>query len=112
MLSEIEQKVLSLLEDGGKSAGHQQEAEDLSLKLKEMKCNLEKVQMMLQDKYSEEQVKHMNSVLRKSESSAVAEEQLKLTVCNKEGRRVDQKCQTCYFFPVCTAVWLSFICSK
>lgn len=83
MLSEIEQKVLSLLEDGGNSAGHQQEAEDLSLKLKEMKCNLEKVQMMLQDKYSEEQVKHMNSVLRRSEE--------------KEGRRVDQKCQTCYF---------------
>uniref|UniRef100_A0A803Y061 Spectrin repeat containing nuclear envelope protein 2 n=1 Tax=Meleagris gallopavo TaxID=9103 RepID=A0A803Y061_MELGA len=69
MLSEIEQKVLSLLEDGGNSAGHQQEAEDLSLKLKEVKCNLEKVQMMLQDKYSEEQVKHMSSVLRKSESS-------------------------------------------
>ncbi|XP_010710323.1 nesprin-2 isoform X1 [Meleagris gallopavo] len=56
MLSEIEQKVLSLLEDGGNSAGHQQEAEDLSLKLKEVKCNLEKVQMMLQDKYSEEQI--------------------------------------------------------
>uniref|UniRef100_A0A803XRM3 Spectrin repeat containing nuclear envelope protein 2 n=1 Tax=Meleagris gallopavo TaxID=9103 RepID=A0A803XRM3_MELGA len=76
MLSEIEQKVLSLLEDGGNSAGHQQEAEDLSLKLKEVKCNLEKVQMMLQDKYSEEQVKHMSSVLRKSESSVVAQEQL------------------------------------
>ncbi|XP_042670139.1 nesprin-2 isoform X5 [Centrocercus urophasianus] len=56
MLSEIEQKVLSLLEDGGNSAGHQQEAEELSLKLKEAKCNLEKVQMMLQDKYSEEQI--------------------------------------------------------
>uniref|UniRef100_A0A669QTS5 Spectrin repeat containing nuclear envelope protein 2 n=1 Tax=Phasianus colchicus TaxID=9054 RepID=A0A669QTS5_PHACC len=80
MLSEIEQKVVSLLEDGGNSAGHQQEAEDLSLKLKEVKCNLEKVQMMLQDKYSEEQVKHMNSVLRKSESSVVAQEQLELII--------------------------------
>lgn len=97
MLSEIEQKVLSLLEDGGNSAGHQQEAEDLSLKLKEVKCNLEKVQMMLQDKYSEEQVKHMNSVLRKSESSVVAQEQLELTMWNREERRVNQKCQTCYF---------------
>uniref|UniRef100_A0A8C2T0X3 Spectrin repeat containing nuclear envelope protein 2 n=1 Tax=Coturnix japonica TaxID=93934 RepID=A0A8C2T0X3_COTJA len=98
MLSQIEQKVHSLLEDGGKSVGHQQEAEDLSSKLKEVKCNLEKVQMMLQDKYNEEQVKHMNSVLRKSESSVVAEEQLELTTYNKEGRRVNQKCQTCYLF--------------
>ncbi|XP_021259550.1 nesprin-2 isoform X6 [Numida meleagris] len=56
MLSEIEQKVLTLLEDCGNSAGHQQETEALSLKLKEVKCNLEKVQMMLQDKYSEEQI--------------------------------------------------------
>ncbi|KAM8807307.1 nesprin-2 [Eudromia elegans] len=56
MLSEIEQKVLSLLEDCGDSAGHQQETEALSLKLKEVKCNLEKVQTMLQDKYNDEQV--------------------------------------------------------
>ncbi|XP_076201734.1 nesprin-2 isoform X1 [Aptenodytes patagonicus] len=56
MLSEIEQKVLSLLEDCGDSADYQQETEALSLKLKEVKCNLEKVQMMLQDKYSEEQI--------------------------------------------------------
>ncbi|NXC37840.1 SYNE2 protein, partial [Penelope pileata] len=56
MLSEIEQKVLSLLEDCGDSAGHQHETEALSLKLKEVKCNLEKVQMMLQDKYNEEQI--------------------------------------------------------
>ncbi|XP_064368021.1 nesprin-2 isoform X2 [Dromaius novaehollandiae] len=56
MLSEIEQKVLSLLEDCGDSAGHQQETEALSLKLKEVKCNLEKVQTMLQDKYNEEQI--------------------------------------------------------
>ncbi|XP_010221465.1 PREDICTED: nesprin-2 [Tinamus guttatus] len=66
MLSEIEQKVLSLLEDCGDSAGHQQETEALSLKLKEVKCNLEKVQTMLQDKYNEEQVKHMNAVQSKS----------------------------------------------
>ncbi|XP_054017708.1 nesprin-2 [Dryobates pubescens] len=55
-LSEIEQKVLSLLDDCGNSANYQQETEALSLKLKEVKCNLEKVQMMLQDKYSEEQI--------------------------------------------------------
>lgn len=68
MLSEIEQKVLSLLEDCGDSADYQQETEALSLKLKEVKCNLEKVQMMLQDKYSEEQVKHMNAMQSESES--------------------------------------------
>ncbi|XP_051477330.1 nesprin-2 isoform X2 [Apus apus] len=56
MLSEIEQKVLSLLEDCGDSADYQQETEALSLKLKEVKCNLEKVEMMLQDKHNEEQV--------------------------------------------------------
>ncbi|NXK56413.1 SYNE2 protein, partial [Chauna torquata] len=56
MLSEIEQKVLSLLEGCGNSVGHQQETEALSLKLKEVKCNLEKVQMMLQDKHNEEQI--------------------------------------------------------
>ncbi|RMB98642.1 hypothetical protein DUI87_24859 [Hirundo rustica rustica] len=55
-LSEIEQKVLSLLEDCGDSADYQQKTEALSLKLKEVKRNLENVQMMLQDKYSEEQV--------------------------------------------------------
>ncbi|KAL2304033.1 hypothetical protein Nmel_009323 [Mimus melanotis] len=55
-LSEIEQKVLSLLEDCGDSADYQQKTEALSLKLKEVKHNLENVQMMLQDKYSEEQV--------------------------------------------------------
>uniref|UniRef100_A0A8C0F857 Spectrin repeat containing nuclear envelope protein 2 n=1 Tax=Bubo bubo TaxID=30461 RepID=A0A8C0F857_BUBBB len=59
-LSEIEQKVLSLLEDCGDSADCQHEVEALSWKLKEVKCNLEVVQMMLQDKYDEEQVKHMN----------------------------------------------------
>ncbi|XP_064317024.1 nesprin-2 [Phalacrocorax carbo] len=56
MLSEIEQKVLSLLENCGDSADYQQETEALSLKLKEVKCNLEKVQVMLQDKYNEEQI--------------------------------------------------------
>uniref|UniRef100_A0A8C3V6R4 Nesprin-2 n=1 Tax=Catharus ustulatus TaxID=91951 RepID=A0A8C3V6R4_CATUS len=55
-LSEIEQKVLSLLEDCGDSADYQQKTEALSLKLKEVKHNLENVQMMLQDKYNEEQV--------------------------------------------------------
>ncbi|XP_061854786.1 nesprin-2 isoform X2 [Colius striatus] len=64
MLSEIEQKVLSLLEDCGDNVDYQQETEALSLKLKEVKCNLEKVQMMLQDKYDEEQIhkrERMNS---------------------------------------------------
>ncbi|KAJ7412926.1 nesprin-2 isoform X1 [Pitangus sulphuratus] len=55
-LSEIEQKVLSLLEDCGDSADYQQKTEALSMKLKEVKRNLENVQTMLQDKYNEEQV--------------------------------------------------------
>uniref|UniRef100_A0A8C0FCC5 Spectrin repeat containing nuclear envelope protein 2 n=1 Tax=Bubo bubo TaxID=30461 RepID=A0A8C0FCC5_BUBBB len=66
-LSEIEQKVLSLLEDCGDSADCQHEVEALSWKLKEVKCNLEVVQMMLQDKYDEEQVKHMNAMQSKTE---------------------------------------------
>lgn len=65
-LSEIEQKVLSLLEDCGDSADYQRKTEALSLKLKEVKSNLENVQMMLQDKHSEEQVKDMNVVQGKS----------------------------------------------
>uniref|UniRef100_A0A8C3QAL4 Uncharacterized protein n=1 Tax=Geospiza parvula TaxID=87175 RepID=A0A8C3QAL4_GEOPR len=65
-LSEIEQKVLSLLEDCGDSADYQQKTEALSLKLKEVKRNLENVQMMLQDKHSEEQVKHVNVVQAQS----------------------------------------------
>uniref|UniRef100_A0A8C5VN35 Spectrin repeat containing nuclear envelope protein 2 n=1 Tax=Microcebus murinus TaxID=30608 RepID=A0A8C5VN35_MICMU len=60
MLTEIEHKVAFLLDnckdqglgDGGAT---QHEAEALSLKLKTVKCNLEKVQMMLQEKYSEDQ---------------------------------------------------------
>ncbi|XP_062974204.1 nesprin-2-like [Elgaria multicarinata webbii] len=60
MLSEIEQKVVCLLEDcedrpAGDSPGLQQEAGSLSMKLKDVKGNLEKVQDMLQDKYAEEQ---------------------------------------------------------
>uniref|UniRef100_A0A8C3K9B5 Spectrin repeat containing nuclear envelope protein 2 n=1 Tax=Calidris pygmaea TaxID=425635 RepID=A0A8C3K9B5_9CHAR len=55
VLSEIEQNVLSLWKDCGGSTQYQQETEALSLKLKEVKCNLEKVQAMLQDRYSEEQ---------------------------------------------------------
>ncbi|XP_030307946.1 nesprin-2 [Calypte anna] len=62
MLSEIEQKVLSLLEDCGDSADCQQETEALSLKLKEVKCNLEKVQNMLQDKHHEEQVQNRETM--------------------------------------------------
>lgn len=61
MLTEIEHKVASLLETCkdqglGDCGTTQQEAEALSWKLKTVKCNLEKVQMMLQEKYSEDQV--------------------------------------------------------
>ncbi|XP_040598842.1 nesprin-2 isoform X2 [Mesocricetus auratus] len=60
MLTEIENKVASLLDtckdQGLEDCGAtQQEAEALSWKLKTVKCNLEKVQMMLQEKYSEDQ---------------------------------------------------------
>uniref|UniRef100_A0A671DRX2 Nesprin-2 n=2 Tax=Rhinolophus ferrumequinum TaxID=59479 RepID=A0A671DRX2_RHIFE len=60
MLTEIEHKVASLLDNCkdqvlGDSGATQQEAEALSLKLKTVKCNLEKVQLMLQEKYSEDQ---------------------------------------------------------
>lgn len=60
MLTDIEHKVSSLLENCrdqglGDSGATQQEAEALSLKLKTVKCNLEKVQLMLQEKYSEDQ---------------------------------------------------------
>ncbi|XP_062946685.1 nesprin-2 isoform X2 [Cynocephalus volans] len=60
MLTEIEHKVASLLENCkdqglGDSGATHHEAEALSLKLKTVKCNLEKVQMMLQEKYSEDQ---------------------------------------------------------
>uniref|UniRef100_A0A8C5JEC2 Spectrin repeat containing nuclear envelope protein 2 n=1 Tax=Junco hyemalis TaxID=40217 RepID=A0A8C5JEC2_JUNHY len=71
-LSEIEQKVLSLLEDCGDSADYQQKTEALSLKLKEVKRNLENVQMMLQDKHSEEQVKHVNVLCRARVESPAA----------------------------------------
>uniref|UniRef100_A0A2K6FJQ6 Nesprin-2 n=1 Tax=Propithecus coquereli TaxID=379532 RepID=A0A2K6FJQ6_PROCO len=60
MLTEIERKVACLLENCkdqglGDSGATQHEAEALSVKLKTVKCNLEKVQMMLQEKYSEDQ---------------------------------------------------------
>ncbi|KAM6130878.1 nesprin-2 [Pterocles gutturalis] len=65
-LSEIEQKVLALLEYCGDTADYQIETEALSLKLKEVRCNLEKVQMMLQDKLSEEQVLKAKAAEQKS----------------------------------------------
>uniref|UniRef100_A0A8C3EGB7 Spectrin repeat containing nuclear envelope protein 2 n=1 Tax=Corvus moneduloides TaxID=1196302 RepID=A0A8C3EGB7_CORMO len=83
-LSEIEQKVLSLLEDCGDSADYQQKTEALSLKLKEVKRNLENVQMMLQDKYSEEQVKHMNVVQRARVESPGASMDLKLKAAEQK----------------------------
>ncbi|KAM5338266.1 nesprin-2 isoform 2-T2 [Glossophaga mutica] len=60
MLTEIEHKVASLLENCkdqglGDSGAIQHEAEALALKLKTVKCNLEKVQLMLQEKYNEDQ---------------------------------------------------------
>uniref|UniRef100_A0A2K5XMG3 Spectrin repeat containing nuclear envelope protein 2 n=1 Tax=Mandrillus leucophaeus TaxID=9568 RepID=A0A2K5XMG3_MANLE len=60
MLTEIEHKVAFLLETCkdrglGDNGATQHEAEALSLKLKTVKCNLEKVQMMLQEKHSEDQ---------------------------------------------------------
>uniref|UniRef100_A0A8B9XAX6 Spectrin repeat containing nuclear envelope protein 2 n=1 Tax=Bos mutus grunniens TaxID=30521 RepID=A0A8B9XAX6_BOSMU len=74
MLTEIEQKVASLLENCkdqglGDSGATQQEAEALSLKLKTVKCNLEKVQMMLQEKYSEDQ--HSTTLKKSSEHQKV-----------------------------------------
>uniref|UniRef100_A0A8C9C953 Spectrin repeat containing nuclear envelope protein 2 n=1 Tax=Phocoena sinus TaxID=42100 RepID=A0A8C9C953_PHOSS len=70
MLTEIEHKVASLLENCkdqglGDSGATQQEAEALSLKLKTVKCNLEKVQMMLQEKYSENQVLELKPMEQK-----------------------------------------------
>ncbi|XP_033028646.1 nesprin-2 [Lacerta agilis] len=61
ILSEIEQKVAHLLEDckdrhTGEGPGLQQEAESLSSKLRDVKCNLERVQGMLQGKSTEEQI--------------------------------------------------------
>ncbi|XP_053457239.1 nesprin-2 isoform X5 [Nycticebus coucang] len=74
MLTEIEQKVASLLENCkdqglGGSGATQHEAEELSLKLKAVKCNLEKVQMMLQEKYSEDQ--HPTLLKKPSENPKV-----------------------------------------
>ncbi|XP_025298589.1 nesprin-2 isoform X2 [Canis lupus dingo] len=70
MLTDIEHKVASLLESckdlgPGDSGATQQEAEALSLKLKTVKCNLEKVQIMLQEKYSEDQ--HSTTLKKPSE---------------------------------------------
>ncbi|XP_074146434.1 nesprin-2 isoform X1 [Sminthopsis crassicaudata] len=76
MLTEIEHKVSSLLENCkdqglGNSGSTQQEAEMLSLKLKAVKCNLEKVQVMLQDKYNEEQ--RSNTLKKPSEDQKVCQ---------------------------------------
>nr|XP_021491241.1 nesprin-2-like [Meriones unguiculatus] len=70
MLTEIEHKVASLLETCkdqglGDCGATQQEAEALSWKLKTVKGNLEKVQMMLQEKYSEDQ--HFTALKKLSE---------------------------------------------
>ncbi|XP_075804010.1 nesprin-2 isoform X6 [Microtus pennsylvanicus] len=74
MLTEIEHKVVSLLDTCkdqgvGDCGATQQEAEALSWKLKTVKCNLEKVQMMLQEKHSEDQ--HPTTVKQPSESHTV-----------------------------------------
>uniref|UniRef100_E9QP46 Nesprin-2 n=1 Tax=Mus musculus TaxID=10090 RepID=E9QP46_MOUSE len=70
MLTEIEYKVASLLETCkdqglGDCGTTQQEAEALSWKLKTVKCNLEKVQMVLQEKFSEDQ--HPSTLKKPSE---------------------------------------------
>ncbi|XP_017658049.1 nesprin-2 isoform X3 [Nannospalax galili] len=74
MLTEIEHKVASLLEtckdQGLRDCGAtQHEAEALSLKLKTVKCNLEKVQVMLQEKYSEDQ--HPTALKKHSQNQRV-----------------------------------------
>ncbi|XP_051003413.1 nesprin-2 [Acomys russatus] len=74
MLTEIEHKVASLLETCkdqglGECGATQQEAEALSWKLKAVKCNLEKVQVMLQEKYSEDQ--HLATLKKPSEPHGV-----------------------------------------
>ncbi|XP_070607106.1 nesprin-2 isoform X2 [Erythrolamprus reginae] len=61
MLTEIEQKLMWLLEEckgtsTTNSSGLEQETEHLSLNLKNVKCKLEKVHHMLQEKYTEEQM--------------------------------------------------------
>lgn len=68
MLSEIEQKVVYLLEDckdrpASDSPSLQEEAETLSLRLRDVKLNLEKVQGMLQDKHAEGKVKQNHNKL-------------------------------------------------
>uniref|UniRef100_A0A7N9CUX2 Spectrin repeat containing nuclear envelope protein 2 n=1 Tax=Macaca fascicularis TaxID=9541 RepID=A0A7N9CUX2_MACFA len=70
MLTEIEHKVAFLLETCkdqglGDNGATQHEAEALSLKLKTVKCNLEKVQMMLQEKHSEDQVLELKPMEQK-----------------------------------------------
>ncbi|XP_070274716.1 nesprin-2 isoform X3 [Myotis yumanensis] len=74
MLTEIEHKVASLLEHCkdqglGDHGATQQEAEALALKLKTVKCNLEKVQLVLQEKYSEDQ--HSTILKKPSEHQKV-----------------------------------------
>ncbi|XP_007638273.2 nesprin-2 isoform X3 [Cricetulus griseus] len=74
MLTDIEHKVASLLDTCkdqglGDCGATQQEAEALSWKLKTVKCNLEKVQMMLQEKYSEDQ--HPTALKQLSEPDLV-----------------------------------------
>ncbi|XP_070798547.1 nesprin-2 [Pituophis catenifer annectens] len=66
MLTEIEQKVMWLLEEckgtsTTNSSGLEQETENLSLNLKNVKCKLEKVQRMLQEKHTEEQSLRLDS---------------------------------------------------
>uniref|UniRef100_A0A672UDX3 Spectrin repeat containing nuclear envelope protein 2 n=1 Tax=Strigops habroptila TaxID=2489341 RepID=A0A672UDX3_STRHB len=85
--TDIELKILNLMEDSGASADYEQEVEALSLKLKEVKCSLEEFQMMLQEKCNEEQVKHMN-VMQSKECVVVAEEQLEVRKGEKSIRNI------------------------
>ncbi|XP_053922750.1 nesprin-2 [Cuculus canorus] len=66
VLSEIEQKIVSLMEDCGDDIDYQEESEATSLRLKEVKCILEEVQMMLQEKGNAEQDLKVKATEQKS----------------------------------------------
>ncbi|XP_069712839.1 nesprin-2 [Phaenicophaeus curvirostris] len=66
VLSEIEQKIVSLMEDCGDDIDYQEELEATSLRLKEVKCILEEVQMMLQEKGNAEQDLKVKATEQKS----------------------------------------------
>ncbi|KAM6073754.1 nesprin-2 [Chlamydotis macqueenii] len=66
VLSQIEQKILSLMEDHEDNVDYQKETAALSLKLEEVKCNLDKVQIMLQDNCNQNQDLKVKAAEQKS----------------------------------------------